>query len=166
MGEVMTRFYDITVSATDSAGNTDSDTCRVIIVPSCGYQDPGCEKYAESSRNAETESYFTSIAAVEESVALSQVLYESAQQKLVWQFELQKPQAPRRPPQVSGKSGKQPIVKTELVSTSGLDIGMAGEAVDMDNDPPFDPPNPKQAEMAEEENGLIDPPKRRRSAKG
>ena len=29
------RFYDITVTATDSAGNTGADTCKVIIVPSC-----------------------------------------------------------------------------------------------------------------------------------
>ena len=40
------RFYDITVTATDSAGNTGSDTCKVIIVPSCTQTlTDGCEEY-------------------------------------------------------------------------------------------------------------------------
>jgi len=30
------RFYEISVTATDSAGGQDTDTCHVIIVPQCG----------------------------------------------------------------------------------------------------------------------------------
>ena len=33
--EVKIRFYEIKVTATDSAGRQDSDTCRVIMVPRC-----------------------------------------------------------------------------------------------------------------------------------
>jgi hypothetical protein len=31
------RFYEIVVTATDSAGRQDTDTCHVIIVPQCGF---------------------------------------------------------------------------------------------------------------------------------
>jgi len=44
MQNLTIRFYDITVTASDSAGNTGSDTCKVIIVPSCNPSiDGGCD---------------------------------------------------------------------------------------------------------------------------
>ena len=107
MGDLKTRYYTITVTATDSAGNTGSDTCRVIIVPSCKSQDPGCEKYDKSDPYEKyADSYYYSIAAVEDSVALSEVLYENAQQELTWKSGLKTPQAPKEILR-SGKSAKQ-----------------------------------------------------------
>lgn len=108
MGDLKTRYYDITVTATDSAGHTDSDTCRVIIVPSCKYRDPDCEKYdkPEMPYEKDAESYYYNITAVEDSVALSEVLYENAQQELTWKSGLKTPQAPKEILR-SGKSAKQ-----------------------------------------------------------
>ena len=45
------RFYEITVTATDSAGRQGMDTCRVIVVPPCGHGDQPCE-------NVDGTSYF------------------------------------------------------------------------------------------------------------
>ena len=46
MESLKVRYYDITVTALDSAGNTNSDTCKVIIVPSCTESLTGaCEEY-------------------------------------------------------------------------------------------------------------------------
>ena len=46
MQNLNVRYYDIRVTATDSAGNIGSDTCKVIVVPSCipSLVD-GCEKH-------------------------------------------------------------------------------------------------------------------------
>ena len=46
MQNLNVRYYDIRVTATDSAGNIGSDTCKVIVVPSCTPSlVDGCEKY-------------------------------------------------------------------------------------------------------------------------
>jgi hypothetical protein len=37
------RFYEIVVTATDSAGRQANDTCHVIIVPRCGLDNTKCE---------------------------------------------------------------------------------------------------------------------------
>jgi len=108
MGYLKTRYYDITVTATDAAGHTGSDTCRVVIVPSCKSQDPGCEKYDKTvPYEKEAESYYYSISAVDASVDESEVLYEAAQQKLAWKSGLKTPQAPPNVPRTSSKSAKE-----------------------------------------------------------
>ena len=95
MGDLKTRYYDITVKATDSSGRIGSDTCRVVIVPSCNPQDPGCEKHNKTLSNKEdAESHYYTITAVNDSVDQSEVLYEAAHQKLVWKSGLKTPQAP------------------------------------------------------------------------
>jgi len=108
MGYLKTRYYNITVTATDAAGNIGSDTCRVVIVPSCKSQDPGCEKYYKRvPYEKDAESYYYRISAVDKSVDESEVLYEAAQQKLVWKSGLKTPQAPPNVPRSSSKSAKE-----------------------------------------------------------
>ena len=83
MGYVKTRFYDITVTASDSAGNQGSDTCRVVIVPPCNpHEDYDCEQY---------NGYYYKLSAVKDSIMQSQVLNEVAQEKLVWKSGLVPP---------------------------------------------------------------------------
>jgi len=95
MGDLKTRYYDIKVTATDSAGNIGSDTCRVVVIPSCKPQDHGCEKFSKTVPYVKgTESYYYAISAVNNSVAQSEVLYEAAKQTCVWKNGLQLPQAP------------------------------------------------------------------------
>ena len=104
MGDLKTRYYNITVTATDSAGNIGSDTCQVVIIPSCKSQDPGCEKYDKTTPyEKDAESYYYRISAADRSVDESEVLYEAAQQNLVWKRGLKTPQAP---PRYSSKSAK------------------------------------------------------------
>ena len=60
MQNLKVRFYDITVTASDSAGNTGNDTCKVIIVPRCSSLDNGCEKYkaaGDSNGNRNDNTY-------------------------------------------------------------------------------------------------------------
>ena len=82
MGYVKTRFYDITVTASDSAGNQGSDTCRVVIVPPCNPQEDDCEQY---------NGYYYKLSAVTDSIMQSQVLNEVAQDKFVWKSGLVPP---------------------------------------------------------------------------
>ena len=77
IGDLKTRYYNITVTATDSAGHIGSDTCRVVIVPS----------YSSESKSGKAERYY-SIDVVDASLAQSEVLYEAAQQKLTWKSGL------------------------------------------------------------------------------
>ena len=35
MGDLKTRYYEVTVTVSDLAGNIGSDTCKVVIIPSC-----------------------------------------------------------------------------------------------------------------------------------
>jgi len=44
MDDLKVRFYEITVKATDSAGNTGSDVCKVVIVPECSPIEEDCEE--------------------------------------------------------------------------------------------------------------------------
>jgi len=45
MQSLKVRFYEIMVTATDSAGNSGSDTCKVIIVPKCTDSPNGCDVF-------------------------------------------------------------------------------------------------------------------------
>jgi hypothetical protein len=47
MGELSVRFYSISVSGTDSAGNTGSDTCNVVLMPNCHTAKDGCSSTRE-----------------------------------------------------------------------------------------------------------------------
>ena len=49
MGDLSFRYYNITVTGTDSAGNVGSDNCKVIIMPNCFPKEAGCEAVAASS---------------------------------------------------------------------------------------------------------------------
>ena len=83
MGYLKTRYYDITVTASDSAGNQGSDTCRVVIVPPCNpHEDYDCEQY---------NGYYYKLSAVTDSIMQSQVLNEVAQDKFVWKSGLVPP---------------------------------------------------------------------------
>lgn len=108
MGDLKTRHYDITVTASDSAGNTDVDTCKVVIVPSCNPEtDSDCAAYDRPDLSNVEDFYYTR-SAVDASVTQSQVLNEAAQQTLVWK---------------SGLATLDPVVVIE-------------EAVDIDVEPP------------------------------
>ena len=87
MGDLKTRYYDITVTASDSAGNTGSDTCRVVIVPSCDdpETDPDTCKEYDGPELPNVEDFYYSRAAVYASITQSQVLNQVAQQKLTWE---------------------------------------------------------------------------------
>ena len=85
MGDLKTRYYDITVTASDSAGNTGSDTCRVVIVPSCNPDtDSNCEEY-NGPELPNVEDFYYSIDAVNASVDESQVLNRVAREELTWE---------------------------------------------------------------------------------
>ena len=135
MGYLKTRYYDITVTATDRAGNAASDTCRVVIVPSCKSQDPGCEKYDKTvPYEKDAESFYYSISAVDTSVDESEVLYEAAQQKLVWKSGLETPQAP-------------PDVPRSSKSAKGSDTAGGGETKPWESDPTTSPTKSSQPSM-------------------
>jgi len=85
MGDLKTRYYDITVTATDAAGNTRSDTCRVVIVPSCNPEtDPDCVEF-DRPELPNVEDFYYSIDAVNASVAESQVLNRVSREELTWE---------------------------------------------------------------------------------
>ena len=85
MGDLKTRYYDITVTASDAAGNTGSDTCRVVIVPSCDPEtDSNCEEY-NGLELPNVEDFYYSRPAVFNSVNKSQVLNHVAREELTWE---------------------------------------------------------------------------------
>jgi len=85
MGDLKTRYYDITVTATDYAGNVGSDACRVVIVPNCNPEtDSDCEEY-DRPELPNVEDFYYARSAVYDSVVESQVLNQVAQQKLKWE---------------------------------------------------------------------------------
>ena len=103
------RFYDITVTASDSAGNTGSDTCKVIIVPSCSPSlFDSCEMIQVDSSDSRSSSnshssgdegnvgktkkekfyYYYTLDSIEAAVVQSQILYQVAEAELVWEHGL------------------------------------------------------------------------------
>ena len=89
MGDLKTRYYEVTVTASDLAGNTGSDTCKVVIIPSCNPEnDPdSCEEYNVHELPNVEDFYYTR-SAVNSSIAESQVLSQVAQEKLTWESNL------------------------------------------------------------------------------
>jgi len=139
MGYPKTRYYNITVTASDAAGNTGSDTCRVVIVPTYDSDSKSskAETYVSDSKSGKAERYY-SISAVDASVDESEVLYEAAQQKLVWKSGLKTPQAPPNVPLVgSSKSAKE-----SYYSTTGGE-----ETKPWESDPTDDPTKSSQPSM-------------------
>ena len=87
MGDLKTRYYDITVTASDAAGNTESDTCRVVIVPSCNPDtdsDLVCEEY-DGPELPNVEDFYYTRPAVLATVTQSQVLNYVAREELTWE---------------------------------------------------------------------------------
>jgi len=76
------RFYEISVTATDSAGRTGMDTCKVIIVPECdGNVDPSdCETVQDSS--------FHNTDKMKQASENSMMRYSLASAQLTWNFGL------------------------------------------------------------------------------
>eukprot|EP00581_Thalassiosira_minuscula_P005786 CAMPEP_0183744146 /NCGR_PEP_ID=MMETSP0737-20130205/65580_1 /TAXON_ID=385413 /ORGANISM="Thalassiosira miniscula, Strain CCMP1093" /LENGTH=2327 /DNA_ID=CAMNT_0025979781 /DNA_START=237 /DNA_END=7220 /DNA_ORIENTATION=- len=84
MGELKTRYYDVTVKASDSAKNTVVTTCRVVIIPLCNPSDEDCE-------DVDGLQYYTK-EAVNESVGQSKVRFCVAEEQLIWDTELLPPE--------------------------------------------------------------------------
>ena len=121
MGDLKTRYYDITVTATDSAGNIGSDKCRVVIVPSCDPEtdsDSICEEYNRPGL-PNVEDFYYSIAAVNASVTQSQVLNQVAQQKLVWESGLATPDPDEETNEAEEIDVDPPVVTCNL-GTQGM----------------------------------------------
>ena len=74
------RFYEITVTATDSAGRQGMDTCRVIVVSPCGDGDQPCE-------DVDGASYFER-RHLKEMSDESRIRYLLASSELKWDFNL------------------------------------------------------------------------------
>lgn len=98
------RYYDVDIVATDSAGNAGSDTCRVVIIPSCDLaESDDCEEYNGAS--------YYSKSAVDASVDKSQVLNEAASEGLVWQSNLMPPEPSLDSVEVAVVDNKPPVVE-------------------------------------------------------
>lgn len=78
------RFYDVTVTATDSAGNNGSDTCRIVIISSCSNGTPNCDRFREEGDFV--ENFYYSRDFVDEAVAaqLQEAMYKTDAKELVW----------------------------------------------------------------------------------
>jgi len=77
------RFYEISVTATDSAGRTHMDSCKVIVVPECdGKGDPNNCEIVEGVSFHNTD-------AMKETSEISTIrLYPLASAQLTWDFGL------------------------------------------------------------------------------
>jgi hypothetical protein len=74
------RFYEIAVTATDSAGRQDTDTCHVIIVPQCGL-----DNTSEECEDINGISYLKKDH-LKTLTNQSRVRFELATSKVVWGF--------------------------------------------------------------------------------
>ena len=120
MEVLKTRYYDITVTASDPAGNIGRDTCRVVIVPSCNPEtDSNCEPYGGPMPSSSIEDFYYSIAAVNASVTQSQVLNQVAQQKLVWESGLATPDPDEETNEAEEIDVDPPVVTCNL-GTQGM----------------------------------------------
>ena len=93
MQRLKVRFYDITVSATDSAGNIGSDSCRVIVVPRCSGLSE-CEEYQASGY---TDSFYP-LDVIQDEVAQTQLLHKVTEADLIWEqgLDFGEPETPSR----------------------------------------------------------------------
>eukprot|EP00979_Chaetoceros_neogracilis_P016195 scaffold7291_cov156-Chaetoceros_neogracile.AAC.1 len=74
------RFYEIVVTATDSAGRQDTDTCHVIIVPQCGL-----DNTSEECEDINGISYLKKDH-LKDLTDQSRIRFELATSKVVWGF--------------------------------------------------------------------------------
>ena len=79
------RFYDVDVTATDSAGHSGTETCRVVVVPSC---DPTvspdiCQSHNISDVDAK-EGFYLARSYIDSAIADDQILYQVAELELEW----------------------------------------------------------------------------------
>lgn len=105
METLQVRYYNISVTASDSAGNTGNDACTVVVIPSCipslyttMFRSCEIDKSAKAEKSAEAETSGKSgksakvgkysLASVDEAVAQSQILHKVAEAKLVWKHGL------------------------------------------------------------------------------
>ena len=85
MGDLKTRYYDITVTASDAAGNIGSDTCRVVIVPNCDPEtDSNCVEFGRPEL-PNVEGFYYTQSVVDDSVGESNVLNHVAREELTWE---------------------------------------------------------------------------------
>ena len=111
LGEPTTASdYEVVLTATDSAGNTASGTCKIAIISGCTPGESGCKKRVRQKRDRQevtrdklTPRYFSTRASpihpnaelfyIERSIvdevlnAESPTLYEVAEEELVWKAQ-------------------------------------------------------------------------------
>lgn len=75
------RFYEIKITATDSAGRTGMDTCHIIVAPRCSKEKRNNPLYCEDKYKY-TQDYLKTL------VSQSKVRYPLASEKLTWDFTL------------------------------------------------------------------------------
>ncbi len=105
MVDLKVRFYEISVKATDSGGNTGRDVCKVVIVPECSPRESNCEelmmgvvrrrgskrsKSSKSSKSAKKQKFPTQ-ENLNRAVTESMILYDLAYVQLVWNTGLDSP---------------------------------------------------------------------------
>ena len=124
MGELKTRYYDVILTASDSATNTNSSTCQVIIIPFCDSSaDPvDCEMINGAL-------YFKK-SVVKASVIESQRRYVVAEEELVWQSGLELPDPNEKADEAVDVDVDPPKVSCTL-STQGLLGNGAGVFTDL-----------------------------------
>jgi hypothetical protein len=123
MGYLKIRYYDIIVTATDFAGNTDSDTCKVVIIPQCDHlESESCVEY--------NGAFYYNVDAVDENVSKSKLRYEVAKEETVWERGLQLPDPSEEVGQAVDVDNDPPIVNCTL-STQALLGNGAGVFTDL-----------------------------------
>ena len=83
MGQIPFRFYSITVTGTDSAGNSGRDMCNVVLMPHCYTEKYGCNSTRE--KHGKSYNYYPKIAEVDDAIEklqTEQVLYTIAESEL------------------------------------------------------------------------------------
>jgi hypothetical protein len=79
MGDLSVRFYSISVTGTDSAGNAGSETCNVVLMPNCHTAKNGCNNTRELYEKS--YSFYPTIQEVDSAIVKSKsmgVLYTIA----------------------------------------------------------------------------------------
>lgn len=108
MGQLSFRFYSITVTGTDSAGNTGWNTCNVVLMPHCYTEKYGCNSTRE--KYGKFYNYYPKIEEVDDAIEKSktkQVLYAIAESELFKNTSTTASQ----PPPTTGEPTFNPTVK-------------------------------------------------------
>ena len=108
MGQLSFRFYSITVTGTDSAGNIGWNTCNVVLMPHCYTEKYGCNSTRE--KYGKFYNYYPKIEEVDDAIEKSktkQVLYAIAESELFKNTSTTASQ----PPPTTGEPTFNPTVK-------------------------------------------------------